>query len=511
MALGQTDAALALLVQLLAGRNAVVTLTKLEEVLARARPDAMMSKHIVEAVSAADAPTVLKFGAFDALLGSGSPEERDERFALIAEVSGLHRYEWRHAARLAEKARPGEALRVLRSARTAGRASSQSLLLMADLTSVEGDQAEAVEILAALIAREPDRVEAHRKIVAMQQRACDFARAAASLETALERWPDDWLLVQRLNRLPMASDAVARCTALLRDEAASEPRYRLHLAIARAFVRDYESASRLMAAPFPGSIEGLAGPLRKVLHRKPAEEWRARARLKDDRLADVQVVPEAGATATVIVPTGVAFGLLPVELLDALLAEARVNAIYLRDFNKLAFMQGVAALGPDFGTTVDRLSTMAGELAAPRTVVVGCSSGGYAAHRIGAAMQADAAISFAGPVQVDTYLDDTRAVVWNEEFMIGQALRQRANASMDNRECIRAAPDTRFVQVYGGGMPRDVAQAAKLEGLPNVELVRDDAIGDHLIVSHMIADGRFGLLLGEAIEPAQVAKSFLQA
>ena len=203
------------------------------------------------------------------------------------------------------------------------------------------------------------------------------------------------------------------------------------------------------------------------------------------------------ARASVVVTAGPLFGNLPIAFLDALLATHDVNVVYLRDFQKRAFLRGVGTLGTDEAQTMSALRRLLAELGAPRTFVMGSSSGGFSALRYGALLGANDAISFAGPTLIASYFGSTAVSVWNPSYLVHMLLQNEKDLPLDLVPVLRQADRTRSHQFYGADNPSDVSQAQRLQGLPKVLLRPVPAVADHLVVDHMIGNGSFDALIEE--------------
>lgn len=435
---------------------------------------------------------------FEALLEHADAGQKADCLAHMAMNSGLHRYEWRHANNLIEKGQWSAALELLERAYDEGRSVSISATTLAELMSISDRHDDATAVLRKLAEDDPNNTDAHRKLVKMAQRANAFDEGGQAMLEALEKWPADWLLVQRMNRLPIASDLRRQCHDLILSDLSEDPRLRFQQAIAAAFEGQTSTAVDLLAGSFPAGMQSLAEQVRRVLQSRDSSFWSGAGQLEDDRLNDVQVVPVAGSDTVVIVPSGITFGLLPINILAALLAERGVSAIFLKDFNKRAYMRGVRSLGNTIEDTVDKLDEISTSIGAKRKIFMGCSSGGFAAHRLAALSGAYAGVSFAGQADLESYYADTKPVIWNEEYLALQTLLSEPDINPSNIPFLESATDTRFLQYFGHNWPRDVIQAQKFSEIGSVELIGDEG-SDHLVVNHMIADGRFDALLDDIL------------
>jgi hypothetical protein len=285
--------------------------------------------------------------------------------------------------------------------------------------------------------------------------------------------------------------------------AQKDDRLRLQLAIATLQAGEIEQAMELLRRPFEAPVSTIAVPILKALNGKPVEFWRTNSRLDDDRTKDVQVTRSPHPRGTVILPTGIAFGYLPLALVDSLFAAHDFNVIYLRDFNKRAYLRGVQGLGRTEEETILSLRGLTRTLGGRSTIVMGASQGGFAAMRYGALLEADFAISFAGATDLGPIYADIRPSIWHPDYFIAQILNRETDLPKDLVPVIAESSHTRFIQFYGTEAAGDIQQAQRLEGLPRVSLVPVPGVSDHFVIDHMIGDGSFDALLHELASKGQ--------
>jgi tetratricopeptide (TPR) repeat protein len=444
----------------------------------------------------------LKQALLHELVTKCDPAERLGLLEKIVPVCGLFRFELRLAVTYAERGSPDAALKVLEAAAADGRSTSQAVLLRAELLALCGRLDECIETLERHRAESPDYAEAYRRLIMYYQRSGAFESATNVLEDAIQRWPVDWMLLFRLNRLPIVRDRLNRIFAQVR--AAAHPvaekdgRVRYQFALACLDAGEVEEGLHLLEQPFDEPVASMVRPVITALCSRPARRWVTDSRLRDDRTAEVQVTrARMTARASVVVTAGPLFGNLPIAFLDALLATHDVNVVYLRDFQKRAFLRGVGTLGTDEAQTMSALRRLLAELGAPRTFVMGSSSGGFSALRYGALLGANDAISFAGPTLIASYFGSTAVSVWNPSYLVHMLLQNEKDLPLDLVPVLRQADRTRSHQFYGADNPSDVSQAQRLQGLPKVLLRPVPAVADHLVVDHMIGNGSFDALIEE--------------
>jgi tetratricopeptide (TPR) repeat protein len=448
----------------------------------------------------AEVETKLKEVLLDSLLERQNPDERS-RLIEIAARAGILRFELKLAIARLEGGDFEAALEILEAARRAGRTSAPASTLLADLLQLFSRPTEAIAVLDELLEQFPDHPDIYRRLTHALQRICDFTRAADIFERAVKRWPHDWMLMVRLNRLQIERRSLERIFDIVSEDAdaaaARNERFRFHFARACLLVGQVDRGLRLLAAPFEPAVATLASPLQKALAARTPEHWVGGSRLFDDRTSDVQVTRARNARATVILTINVSFGNLPHAFVDTLFADHGVNVIYLRDFRMRAYLRGVVGLGRDEAATIAALKKLVAELGAARTICMGSSSGGFAAFRYAYLMGADAAVSFAGPSNAspDVVYRKKRVAAWNPDIFDKALLDREKDLPLDLLPLLSEPSRTNFIQVFGQENVDDVPLAHRLEGLPGVTLRPLPGVSSHYVLDHMIGDGSFDELL----------------
>jgi hypothetical protein len=194
---------------------------------------------------------------------------------------------------------------------------------------------------------------------------------------------------------------------------------------------------------------------------------------REDRHAEVQIVRRPGCDAVLICFCACQGTLgLPVDFVHQWLGRLPANLVYIKDLRNLAGACGIPALGPDRASTVEALRRIVGEIGGRRIFTFGVSLGGYAALYYGLQLGAAAALSIAGST------DFARAFVESlgpatPEYL--DLLRLAPDYAENLRDSYAATMHPPHVFIaYSVGHPRDRAQAERMAGLPNVELVAVD-------------------------------------
>ena len=446
----------------------------------------------------------LKERILDRLLEREHPAERDRLLEIMGQSAGLFRYEWKVAVARTEHGDFDTAIALLEAAHREGRSSVQSIFLLAELCAVCSRLPDAIAMLEDLLQRHPEQPDIYRRLTNLLQRAGDFERAADVFENAVTRWPRDWMLIFRFNRLPITPQRQRRIFEVLAnadgDIADKNDRLRFHFAIACLHSERVERGIELLEGPFDEPTATTAGLVMKALGARSPRDWIAGSRLIDDRTREVQNARAPYARATIIVPATFQFGYLPLSLIDSLFAAHGLNAIYLRDFGKRAFVTGIAALGGTEEATLEGLARLTAELGAKRTIFMGASACGFTALRYGALMGADFAVSFAGPTATSTVYDNTKPSIWNPDFFKKILLQREPELPFDLVPVLSQPSRTKYLQIYGENAAEDARHSRRIEGLPGVTLIPVAGVSDHFVVDHMIGDGSFDRLLDGLID-----------
>ena len=436
----------------------------------------------------------------EAYLRSLLRQHPDDRFVLLKLAALRFRQKDRAAA---------EAL--FAEAALLGPATDEAQLIQLDLHFAAARFEAAYGLARDLQERHPDRVEFVRRSIQAALFLHRLDEVIALLQEALLRWPEDWLLLFRYNRCPLpgASDrSLFAALSARRSAMASNDRWLFQYAIASLRHADAAPTLAMLQDLVTSATVGhMASPLAAALAAHPLERWANPRGVSNDGDDDVQLLPRPGAVATVIIFSSVAGGLgyLPFGLADGLLRQRPVNVIYLRDRNHRAFTSGVRALGADHAAMIDALQTMTRRLGAP-VVTMGSSIAGVAAIRAAAGLQAQAAISFAGPVNLGQDATEDEAPRQGAAGGTRDSLfTSFTGADPDIVRMIRAAPATQVHQCFGADFAPDVAAARLMEALPNVCLHPEPGCADHFAIEHAIASGSFLTILDAALRDEMAA------
>ncbi|WP_439597767.1 tetratricopeptide repeat protein [Falsiroseomonas sp.] len=434
----------------------------------------------------------------EAFLRSLLRQQPDDRFPLLKLAVMRFRQKDRAAA---------EAL--FAEAASLGPMTDEAQLILLELHFAAARFEEAHALAQELQARHPDRVEFARRRIQAATFLHRVDEMIALLQVALLRWPEDWLLLFRFNRCPLPGETDRTLFAALtarRDAMAGNDRWLFQYAIASLRHAEPGLAVALVRSLAASPLVGhMAAPLAAALAAHPLDCWANPQAVSHACDEEVQLLTRPDAVATVILFASVAGGLgyLPFGMADGLLRQRPVNVLYLRDTRHRAFTTGIRSLGADHAAMIEALHGMTRPLGVP-VLTMGSSIAGVAAIRAAARMQAAAAISFAGPVNLG--LDATE----EEAPAAAGGTRSSLYASFTEAEpdlvaLVRAAPATIVHQCFGADFAPDVEAAQLLAPMANARLHPEPGCADHLVIEHAIASGSFLRILDAALQGAAAA------
>ncbi|ONG54007.1 hypothetical protein BKE38_11060 [Pseudoroseomonas deserti] len=374
----------------------------------------------------------------------------------------------RQAVFLARQQQPGPALQAMDRARAAGPLPVYAAGIHVDLLLAAGRDHDALAEAQALQARAPEDPRLAEKLVIAAAAAGEPGLAGEAMEAAVARHPTDWWLLFRFGRLPLRREAVTRIFAQIEANARQhtlQPRALFQYAL--ACLEQQALAPAAAALETPGMDDPAVAPMVAALApalRRLRQGGLPPARFAEDRLREVEVVPQPGAATVLLVFGGVMgrFSYLPLALFDRWLQRYDCHAVHLRDPLGAAFLQGLPSLGADEAAMAEALAAICRDLGARRIVTLGASVGGFAAARLGSRLGATAALSLAGPTLLDPAVDlAARPQHVRNAF-------ERLKARVDLRDDLARRPSMRFLYAYSAERPRHAAQMQLLDGIPNV-------------------------------------------
>jgi tetratricopeptide (TPR) repeat protein len=197
-----------------------------------------------------------------------------------------------------------------------------------------------------------------------------------------------------------------------------------------------------------------------------------------------------GSERLLLVFTGMAqeAGGIPLPLLHGLLSQLPINVIYLRDYQRLMYLNGIRQIGASYGDTLLALKEIQTTMGANRLFCIGTSAGGYAAIRYGLDMGAEAVLGFGAPTNATTNIQehDNRG-----PSILYRLFKQVPEMAVNLRRLVEACPQPPNIRLYYGEcMPQDRLHAENMAGLTGIELHPTVDFSEHKIVGKLLADGK---------------------
>lgn len=194
--------------------------------------------------------------------------------------------------------------------------------------------------------------------------------------------------------------------------------------------------------------------------------------------------------------------MLPLSLMDRYFAALNLSAVYLKDFQRSMYVNGISELGTSFEATLQALRSLLKTLKTKRLFTLGTSVGGFASMLYGLNLKAEVSISFSGPSFI-LHPQETRA----------KAFRKRLSSTFESEQDfdIRSAfakhQDAKMAThiYYGDANAEDTFQASLIENYPNVYLNAMRGFEHHASIYPLIADHKLLSTLKEHFKLDNVA------
>jgi hypothetical protein len=257
-----------------------------------------------------------------------------------------------------------------------------------------------------------------------------------------------------------------------------------------------EHATRHLLAAFPQLP--FARRLCEVFDRMPPVDS-AQMPFKDDEGKDVQVVHRRGTDLVILLFCGGAdkFG-LPLPMIHRWLGRLPASLVYLRDFQRARYLQGVQSLGPDFATTCAELRRTIASLGGRRLACAGTSGGVFPALYYGHALGAEAILCVAGKTNVSA---EFNTFTPRKEDKLDVA-RRYAHLELDARRLYEALPrPPRISVIYGQEHWNDRRQAEHLGVLDCVTLWPVENYSGHDVTLELIRRDQYERALQWLVAP----------
>jgi hypothetical protein len=220
----------------------------------------------------------------------------------------------------------------------------------------------------------------------------------------------------------------------------------------------------------------------------------------DDPKKDCQIAARPGADLVILLFCGGAHKLgLPLSMMHRWLGRLPANLVYLRDFNRKRYMQGVRSLGPDLRITCGKLREFIQSLGARRLVCYGNSSGAFPALYYGQELSADRVMCLAGKANLT---DEFNAFAPGKHYT-ADFTRDYAHLVLDARAIYQDLPEPpRVCMVYGQDYWNDRQHAEHMGALPCVTLWPVKHFAGHGATIELIRRHEYQRVLDWMISPA---------
>jgi tetratricopeptide (TPR) repeat protein len=350
-----------------------------------------------------------------------------------------------------------------------------------------GDFDAAAEAAAQARDLEPNHLEAARISAWVALRRGDVENAIASHRFLAELAPGNSRLAFQLIRLLVLTGRVAEAGQELNRvllKWPDDPALR-----AFALVTGYRSVDELPEhdEPHAGNRIDWAREqqIRQLARMAPADDALRRPLIVEDKTRDVIVGPSSRSDMAVLVFTALTDSLsIPISIFDRYLAALGVTAIYLKDFQRLFYLNGIASLGASSASTVESLRALCGRVNARRICTIGASAGGFAAMKYGVELDVERSLNFAAETH------DPGSGLSKVEQGVALIRRRVANQApavqLDLRPLLTSKrASTEIYLYYPADAPREKEQALHLSGVNGVQLRPVAGCGDHELLRWM--------------------------
>ncbi|HYD72389.1 MAG TPA: hypothetical protein VEF55_04580 [Candidatus Binatia bacterium] len=225
----------------------------------------------------------------------------------------------------------------------------------------------------------------------------------------------------------------------------------------------------------------------------------------DVRSRATRFITEAGDMLMERVPDSrallVAFGGLSTmfggtaEDMRFLVQNARINALFVSDPQRLFMLGGFASIG-DYWASVAWIADLKQAWAIENIYCLGLSGGGYPALRYGLDTGARRILTFAAPTEITPTITqhDKRATA-----LTNRVLSRCPGMCVNLRDEIakHGASAPEIINYYGAGMPEDAYHARNIEGLPTVSSRAVKGLASHNVIAWLKQSGAFHDILQE--------------
>jgi hypothetical protein len=177
------------------------------------------------------------------------------------------------------------------------------------------------------------------------------------------------------------------------------------------------------------------------------------------------------------------------------------NVIFLRDWERLLYMDGVESMG-DQKRSIAEIKMLARAFRTKRLVTAGNSGGGFGALEYAVHLGADSCLAFAPPVDLDYSCGDTGKKRMRTKIT-SKLVHNRDTGRIvwpDMPALYRGQPQTRAEIFYAEGNEVDRWHAETMGGLPNVKLSVVQDAASHGLLRQLAGDGRLEAAFRQAVD-----------
>lgn len=310
---------------------------------------------------------------------------------------------------------------------------AHAALILTWITAERGDPEAVLSHFRRLADLAPNNSRWAMEVVRVLHLSGRIEEAVTELNRVKVRWPDEPLYTAwQLNHGLEQADTDRDCDNPAKDKFVARITHEL---------RNIQDAA-------PG-----AGALRRPL-------------IVDDNSKDVLVAAVSGTETGILVFTGPHDHLtVPIALFDRYLAPFGVSVIYLKDFQRLAYLRGIRSLG-GYDATITGLRQLLHQLGIRYLRTLGVLTS--AAIRYGVDLGATCAVGF--DVIGSSRLQATQLAPFRNMFRT-RLVANVAEQDLDLRSFLETKRHNCAIKlVYSRRMPFMAAQAERLADLPGVEL-----------------------------------------
>jgi tetratricopeptide (TPR) repeat protein len=346
---------------------------------------------------------------------------------------------------------------------------TQAWMVRLQIATRRGDGETALACYRALIDIDPGVVRWRLKLAQLLSWLGRVKESLAELEQVQTKWPEDPMVKVFLRSYGSDMDDPGATPGATVDEPGATPGANMAKPAATAGpVGPTTRPIKDRAANDPDFAK--EKDLELIASQAPALSDQRRTSLVPDAERDVLIATMPGADTAVLVFTGTNDEVsMPLEIFDRYLSIFPVTAVYLKDFRRLRFLQGITSLGDDLPATLTALRNLLVDLGIKRLSTLGNCVGGFAAIRYGVELDAERVLAFSpptySPVETPVQLEEGR------RFMKKRLEANIPRDLMDLQSFLSERTYTGRIDLFYEDLdPRDQSNAVRLAGLPGVHL-----------------------------------------